>query len=156
MDEKAMREAFEAKYGCDMGGELFAAFMGGYRAALSQKAEAPGWRPIESAPKDGTAVLVYGQGHLDHSAMHWREKEGRAITIAAWTPGDIGVSAHWSALETTMESSYGGEENSFDYSEAVEIAPTHWMPLPAAPKVSGYANGQAFWNTSQNSPKATP
>ena len=70
------------------------------------------WRPIETAPMDGTEILLaVGQ---------------RAIEIGHWIPGipsewdrrimrwNLGREGHWST--------WNGE-------------PTHWMPLPVSPHV---------------------
>jgi len=62
------------------------------------------WQPIETAPKDGTYVLVYGyRSHVDGSVMH----------VVRWTKGD-----GWAA----------------DGDDLGEQKPTHWMPLPPPPK----------------------
>lgn len=65
--------------------------------------EAPKWLPIESAPKDGTSVLVAST------------KCPNAFAVASWDGdewrdmGDIG----WAGM-------YGDDGNQ----------PTHWQPLP--------------------------
>jgi hypothetical protein len=68
------------------------------------------WHPIETAPRDGTEVLVcrtYAHNRPEYAVAHnyddgngWRDV------------GDIG----WAGM-------YGGEDNQ----------PTHWMPLPPPP-----------------------
>lgn len=72
------------------------------------------WLSIESAPRDGTPVLIfvpaYTREHLgDFPAVmqvaHWYESEFRA---AAWTE------THGEGYET--------------------YEPTHWQPLPSPPK----------------------
>lgn len=63
------------------------------------------WKPIETAPKDGTKILT------------WREcKEGSlgSITVSEW--GRTGYGEHWRPSPM-----------------AIRIAPTHWMPLPEPP-----------------------
>lgn len=62
------------------------------------------WQPIETAPRDGSDILVYGRGN--YSVAYWSGKEWRDI-------GDIG----WAGI-------YGDEGNQ----------PTHWIPLPASPE----------------------
>jgi len=65
------------------------------------------WRPIETAPKDGTEVLVlavYDDGPPAYAVAAWDGEEWRDV-------GDIG----WGGMH--------GEDNQ----------PTHWMPLPAPP-----------------------
>lgn len=61
------------------------------------------WQSIETAPHDGSDVLVYGRG--SYAVAHWDGREWRDI-------GDIG----WSGMS-------GDDGNQ----------PTHWIPLPAPP-----------------------
>lgn len=69
------------------------------------KPDANGWMPIESAPKDGTRVLIW-QGE---AYVAWFERE------YAWV-------------------SHGGAWISERYrSDTYEYAPTHWQPLPKPP-----------------------
>ncbi|UOF77855.1 hypothetical protein [Bacteriophage sp.] len=82
------------------------------RAALfthpAPVAAAPeGWQPIETAPKDGTWVLCFR--YLDDKPD---------VASAFWKP-DRGA--------------FGG---AFWTYAALDNAPTHWMPLPAAPSAS--------------------
>ena len=72
------------------------------------------WRPIESAPRDGTRVLGYGK--IGFSSVM---SIGTVVFDARVGPGD---------------GSWIGDPN-----EATEYQPevcelTHWMPLPEAPK----------------------
>lgn len=68
------------------------------KAALSAQ-DVARWHPIETAPKDGTDVLL--------SSPHWH--------------GDVVVGC-WSF------------EGWRDRDDSDKLAPTHWMPLPAAPE----------------------
>lgn len=62
------------------------------------------WQPIETAPKDGTEILLYvGIMKHDYAVAHWNER-------------------YWQM---------GVHQDRF-YSEFGQ--PTHWMPLPEAPK----------------------
>ena len=63
-----------------------------------------GWQPIETAPKGGTYILLFG--------MHTRS--ALSVMIVARWDGD------------TWQSSDDG------YGAYIE--PTHWMPLPEPPK----------------------
>ena len=63
-----------------------------------------GWQPIETAPKDGTDILIGG----DHGYSG-------GVLQAEWGITRLGHPAGWVDME-------GDTYN-----------PTHWMPLPAAP-----------------------
>ena len=72
------------------------------------------WQPIETAPKDGTSVLMfYPCGRHDHE---WNDFEGRyEAVMAVMACDDRGI---WHGYyEATGPDGY----------------PTHWMPLPPAP-----------------------
>lgn len=68
-----------------------------------------GWQPIETAPKDGIAVLVYQK--ID--SAHW-------LTTPAYF-----VDGEWLIVCF--------HDGNVEY----EIDPTHWMHLPDAPKAVG-------------------
>ena len=65
------------------------------------------WQPIESAPRDGTPVLLY-----------LNDGQFMSMTTARFSYGQ------WSLIET------GGYASDSD----VWPDPTHWMPLPEPPK----------------------
>ncbi len=68
------------------------------------------WQPIETAPKDGTAIIVCGS----------YDREGREQMLAAparWR-GDLKWMRH----------------KGFGFSS--QCHPTHWMPLPPLPMES--------------------
>ena len=74
------------------------------------------WQPIETAPKDGTAVLLYGlwAGEIAGPTSH------PTTDIGAW-------------------SKHKGDFDGFEWclstgdAYACWMKPTHWMPLPPAP-----------------------
>ena len=72
------------------------------------------WQPIETAPKDGKAILVYcdGTGALFAEAL-----EEASMTTVSWRQDG------WRLLQTG-----GWAEDSDPYPE-----PTHWQPLPPRP-----------------------
>jgi hypothetical protein len=73
-------------------------------AALKAK-----WQPIETAPKDGTEVLIYG--------LAWEDAQrGNYYAVAAFLDGA------WRDSPEDVDD--GWEMNS----------PTHWMPLPTPPE----------------------
>lgn len=70
------------------------------------------WKPIETAPKDGSLLLVTGcNGWSDVLAAWW----------VADSPEDDGNGgkAHWRGVLNCVG--------------PMRIDPTHWMPLPAPP-----------------------
>jgi hypothetical protein len=77
-----------------------------------------GWQPIDTAPKDGTRVLVYGQ-------------RGDVIDIGSWR----GCGRY--RPRTKQRSAYFEKAWGADGSHIFSPQPTHWMPLPDAPKTSG-------------------
>lgn len=83
-----------------------------------------GWRPIAEAPRDGTHLLVcfadppYGP--------HWAFDQ-RPPTVAHWFgPADLpGLRAGGWYLSVTQQ-------------DSERIYPTHFMPLPPPPEVTGH------------------
>lgn len=73
------------------------------RLTAARLVEARVWQPIETAPKDGTVILVC-------------ELEDDFVTIGKFNEG------HWNGVD------HGVHINS-----GLRIAPTHWMPLPDKP-----------------------
>ena len=77
---------------------------------LPQRDEVEGWQPIETAPKDGTKIIVYFPALGKAATAHW-SKSCNNRTDGKWP---------WS---------YHVGSQAFNRWEA----PTHWMPLPPAP-----------------------
>jgi len=72
------------------------------------------WRPIATAPKDGTIILV------------WRYGE---IQMVKWAKNNC--NEWWSKPDGTHISRF----DKYDSGEPMdEEIPTHWMPLPDPPK----------------------
>jgi hypothetical protein len=85
------------------------------------------WMPIESAPKDGTEVLVF---RLDcrctaiaHVAFYRSEEEWGDHLLHDWESKEEYV-GWWSYVRNSI---------SQEKLDGV-YAPTHWMPLPGDPK----------------------
>lgn len=70
------------------------------------------WQPIETAPKDGTLILILHHGQV--YAGVW----GKGVKV------EDGYS--WGVIDK-----WG------DYNAMMDTAPTHWMPLPETPEQTG-------------------
>lgn len=80
------------------------------------------WLPIESAPEDGTEIILWWPRHaLDDEDNSTDEIVGGACAISSWVGG-------W--YEPEYISGHGLHMDD-DWCYAAE--PTHWMPLPKAP-----------------------
>lgn len=78
---------------------------------------AEGWRPIETAPKDGTVIHVWAPGY------EWPE----AVLYEEYPPADaeeVGSPGYWRYAEEMMAEVCDG---------AGEEEWTHWRPLPTPP-----------------------
>ncbi len=69
------------------------------------------WQPIETAPRDGTEILL------------WAPDYSHRAGIGAWCD----VIGAWSADIGSMEDGVAVFEGDCD-------GPSHWMPLPAPPE----------------------
>lgn len=67
------------------------------------------WQPIETAPKDGTEILLFELQCYDEPYIA------------------TGIWHRWDGGERWLPAVYGGART--DYFD-----PTHWMPLPDAPE----------------------
>ena len=71
------------------------------------------WQPIETAPKDGTEILLWGPYCERPSPAKWYDGK--------WC-------AYWDGFRVIeSEGDFGTDYREFD-------VPTHWMPLPDPPK----------------------
>lgn len=84
--------------------------------------ETRGWMPIETAPRDGTVILIAGGADDQMAYQSGRYDEFmQAPTRAMWSGGG------W--LIALAEACCVGIER---------INPTHWMPLPTPPEDTGH------------------
>lgn len=77
------------------------------------------WQPIETAPKDGTIILVGWRLPEDTEMQEWFVMQWGHIQRNGLFPGDVGM---WVAPNGSMT---WHETN----------GPTHWMPLPEPPSM---------------------
>lgn len=81
------------------------------------------WQPIETAPRDGTRVIVTPGDAMDATIGWYEGRKGVSFT----SRGPIEFSG-WVSLEQWCGMEYGD-----CISEHLDIWPTHWMPLPEPP-----------------------
>lgn len=72
------------------------------------------WQPIDTAPKDGSAVILYGlvgEPNFGYIAAKRERKVEHVVHQGHFSYGLWQTGTYWQWLD-----------------------PTHWMPLPAAPE----------------------
>lgn len=72
------------------------------------------WQPIDTAPKDGKSLDLWGIDHLHP------QKTGRRATNVTWGPV-----LDW----------MGRERDDWRHGRGEDFEPTHWRPLPSPPPV---------------------
>lgn len=77
------------------------------------------WRPIETAPRDGTPILAFNSRHMSHApvVVEWKEVE---------LDPDLGPEPHWADAATASGTALYYNGLYFDY----------WMPTPAFTSLS--------------------
>jgi hypothetical protein len=83
-----------------------------------------GWQPIETAPLNGTPLLLYVPG-----VNSWNRRAGMPDIVVGLWEGDQGGGVWLSDIGDVDQ----GYESTGAYFEHEVLRPTHWMPLPAAP-----------------------
>lgn len=82
------------------------------------------WQPIETAPKDGTAVLLCQATDADGNPIaDDPEAWGIFVQVASWW-SEEGESGEWVVY------------CSLPLEPRLHFEPTHFMPLPGGPEVS--------------------
>jgi alkylation response protein AidB-like acyl-CoA dehydrogenase len=69
------------------------------------------WQPIETAPRDGTSILV--------------AKAGKWVREASWWDAWYANTSDQGWMPANIDEEYGSY-----------IEPTHWMPLPEPPETA--------------------
>lgn len=78
------------------------------------------WKPIATAPKDGTGILLCRALDADKNPIRdsaW----GIFVQVAAWWPEEDGGQGEWIVY------------CSMSREPRLHFEPTHWLPLPANP-----------------------
>lgn len=71
------------------------------------------WQPIETAPRDGTDILIYVQLSNECFVAYWHSRFSKLVRGDAWAFATL----------------FGGRT-------AYTKEATHWMPLPEPPKAA--------------------
>ena len=94
------------------------------------------WQPIETAPRDGTAVLLWLSEDIDR--YYVAEHRAPRLCIGFWGSPELSFSPGemWCSVEAKEEVwGMGGElTGPMSSTECISVSPTHWMPLPEPPK----------------------
>lgn len=97
------------------------------------------WQIIETAPKDGTIVVLYCPKGIDRQGYGDSDPP---VTIGQHSVSEYGGAARWFSVESIMEvHDYGGMTGVSTNIEQIEVQPTHWLALPALP--NGARGGEA-------------
>jgi len=80
-----------------------------------------GWQPIESAPKDGTGVLLYP--HM--ATAHWEFGDEQWIVLEIPLNADRTIMRDWNEKWGLWYCLYANVRG---------VEPTHWMSLPEPPE----------------------
>ena len=84
------------------------------------------WRDIETAPKDGTEVFIFHKGWEQSPVAKWGDYPGNPVVNQRNEDCDM---EGWIFHEWFTP---GNEDGFLGWDD--DEMPTHWMPLPEAPK----------------------
>ena len=79
------------------------------------------WQPIDTAPTDGSKVLIY-----------WHGNNTPFISVAVWR-GDKSPDFPWRSAETGSAMGGFGQCHAEQKDQTWKQGATHWMPMPAPP-----------------------
>jgi hypothetical protein len=84
--------------------------------------EYPKWQPIETAPRDATAVLVMSDNWPGTKSGRAEKCNGHNTYVAQWWAGENHGAGAWICYMDMVRD------------PDCPITPTHWMPLPPPPR----------------------
>jgi hypothetical protein len=92
------------------------------------------WKAIESAPRDGTWVLLFCTNiGNDYDERDYDVKNAPLITVGNFDAADR-QGAQWLSVETYTEvHDYGGWTGVCESTYRLVCSPTHWCELPDPP-----------------------
>ena len=82
------------------------------------------WQPIETAPMDGTPVLVFGDDLNYPCEAYWEPRSCTMNILVGWY-------SHESMRQGWL--CHDGSPDAYGSMDPTQINPTHWMPLPEPP-----------------------
>jgi len=139
-DNRALISSIKALLILDQKGTLVPHGIGGLARDLLHsasirlaRAEAEGWRPIESAPRDGSKIML---GYIPDE-----EHEFGFVGQGRWWPSDDDGPDNMGHDAGFMDCDFeffqcGRSFGNPDYMGR-GLQPTHWQPLPSPPKEDG-------------------
>lgn len=95
-----------------------------------REAMGPGWQPIETAPRDGTSILIYAHGmciEAQYCPGSW--SDDTPVSPAEYD------GAIWCAFDDQIR--FEIEEGATPDGSDCHGAATHWQPLPLPPSDGG-------------------
>lgn len=98
-------ESIPPGFGAPVKDAMYAFLSEHYQTIKAALQQGDGWRPIESAPKDGTPILV--------SIFEFNKPDGKCLIVPAY----------WDGYYWREDGEYGHDL----------YQPTHWQPLPPPP-----------------------
>lgn len=112
----------------DMPDEGYADMFNAVLALIDDALQEPsGWQPIETAPKDGTPILIFQpNGRRDFYMPTEALKEGEFSYRIGDPRGTFFDDTHWAIGYWRPWGGWGNRNSA-------TVNPTHWMPLPIAP-----------------------